>query len=75
MKPLLPNSSPSKQNSVKLVEDGKVLTEPSEVVGVFNRYFASVAVPEIHRGSVEDFSDHPSVVGIASWNTHSPLNQ
>ena len=35
----------------------------------------SVAVPEIHRGSVEDFSDHPSVVGIASWNTHSPLNQ
>jgi len=32
MKPLLPNSSLSKQNSVTLVEDGKVLTEPSEVV-------------------------------------------
>ena len=45
MKPLLPNSSLSKQNSVTLVEDGKVLTEPSEVVEVFNNYFASVAVP------------------------------
>ena len=32
MKPLLPNSSLSKQISVTLVEDGKVLTEPSEVV-------------------------------------------
>ena len=56
MKPLLPNSSLSKQKSVTLVEDGKVLTEPSEVVEVFNSYFASVALPEIHRGSVEDFS-------------------
>ena len=66
MKPLLPNSSLSKQKSVKLVQDGKVLTEPSEVVEVFNSYFASVALPEIHRGSVEDFSGHPSVLGIAS---------
>ena len=66
MKPLLPNSSLSKQNSVTLVEDGRVLTEPSEVVEVFNSYLASVAVPEIHRGSVEAFSDHPSVLGIAS---------
>jgi len=66
MKPLLPNSSLSKQNSVTLVEDGKVLTELSEVVEVFNNHFASVAVPEIHRGSVENFSDHPSVLGIAS---------
>ena len=66
MKPLLPNSSLSKQNSVTLVEDGKVLTEPSEVVEVFNGYFASVAVAEIHLGSVENFSDHPSVLGIAS---------
>ena len=49
-----------------LVEDGKVLTEPSEVVEVFNNHFASVAVPEAHRGSVENFSDHPSVLGIAS---------
>ena len=32
MKPLLPNSSLFKQNSVTLVEGGKVLTEPSEVV-------------------------------------------
>ena len=66
MKPLLPNSSLSKRNSLTLVEDGKVLTEPSEVVEVFNNYFASVAVPETHRGSVETFSDHPSVLGIAS---------
>ena len=66
MKPLLPNSSLSKQKSVTLVQDGKVLTEPSEVVEVFNSYFASVALPEIHRGSVEDFSGHPSVLGIAS---------
>ena len=49
-----------------LVEDDKVLSEPSEVVEVFNSYFASVAVPEIHRGSVKDLSDHPSVLGIAS---------
>ena len=66
MKPLLPNSSLSKRNSLTLVEDGKVLTEPSEVVEVFNNYFASVAVPETHRGSVKTFSDHPSVLGIAS---------
>ena len=66
MKPLLPNSSLSKQNSVTLVEDGKVLTDPSEVVEVFNNYFASVAVHETHRGRVENFSDHPSVLGIAS---------
>ena len=49
-----------------VVEDGKVLTEPSQVVEVFNNYFESVAVPETHRGSVENFSDHPSVLGIAS---------
>ena len=49
-----------------LVEDGKVLTEPSEVVEVFNNHFAPVAVPETHRGSMENFSDHPSVLGIAS---------
>ena len=36
------------------------------MVEVFNSYFASVAVPEIHRGSVKDLSDHPSVLGIAS---------
>ena len=66
MKPLLPNSSLSKQYSVTLLEDGKVLMEPSEVVEVFNNYFASVDVPETHGGSVENFSDHPSVLGIAS---------
>ena len=49
-----------------VVEDGKVLMEPSEVVEVFNNYFESVAVPETHSGSVENFSDHPSVLGIAS---------
>ena len=49
-----------------LVEDGKVLTGASEVMEVFNNYFTSVAVPETHRGSVENFSDHPSVFGIAS---------
>ena len=35
------------------------------MVEVFNNYFASVAVPETQRGSVENFSDHPSVLGIA----------
>ena len=62
MKPLLPNSSLSKQNSVTLVEDGKVLTDPSEVVEVFNNYFASVAVHETHRGRVENFSDAPFAI-------------
>ena len=68
MKPLLPNynSSLTTKNSVTLVEDGKLPTEPSEVVEVFNNYFASVAVLETHRGSVENFSDYPSVLGIAS---------
>ena len=66
MKPLLPNSSLPKQNSVTLVEDGKVLTEPSEVVEVLNNYFASAALPEAHRGSVESFNDHPSVLEITS---------
>ena len=49
-----------------LVEDVKGLKEPSEVVEVFNNYFESIAVPETHRGSVENFSDHPSVLGTAS---------
>ena len=77
MKPLLHNSSLSKQNSVTLVEDGKVLTEPSEVVEVFNNYFVSVAVPETHRCSLQNFSDHPRL-GLRQdrcWNIHSPLNQ
>ena len=43
-----------------------MLTEPSKVVEVFNSYFASIAVPKAHRGSVENFIDHPSVLGIAS---------
>ena len=36
------------------------------MVDVFNNHFASVAVPETHRGNVENFIDHPSVLGIAS---------
>ena len=65
MKLLLPNSSLFKQNSVTLVEGGKVLTEPSEVV-VSNNYLAWVIALETPRGSVENFSDHPSVQGITS---------
>ena len=53
------------QNSVTLVEGGKVLTEPSEVV-VSNNYVGWVIALETHRGSVENFSDHPSVRGITS---------
>ena len=76
MKTLLPNSSLSTKNSVTLVEDSKLPTEPCEVVEVFNNYFASVAVLETHRGSVENFSDHPSVLGIASRQVlENPLNQ
>ena len=66
MKPLLPNSSQSKLNGIILVEDGKILTEPSEVVEVFNNYFASVAVSETCSGSAEHFYDHRSVLGSAS---------
>ena len=66
MKPLLPNSSQSKLNGIILVEDGKILTEPSEVVEVFNNCFASVAVSETCSGSAENFYDHPSDLGIAS---------
>ena len=34
---------------------------------MFNNHLASVAVPaETHRDSVENFNDHPSVLGIAS---------
>ena len=51
MKPLLPNSSQSKLNGIILVEDGKILTEPSEVVEVFNNYFASVAESETCSGT------------------------
>ena len=36
------------------------------MVEVFNNYFASIAVLETHRGCVDNFSDHPSVRGIAS---------
>ena len=36
------------------------------MVEVFNNYFASVTLPETHRGSVENYSDHPSVLEIAS---------
>ena len=66
MKPSLPNSSLSKHNSVTLVEDGKVLAEPSKAVEVFNNSRRSVTVLETHCVSVENFSDHPVVRGIAS---------
>ena len=34
---------------------------------MLNNHLASVAVPaETHRDSVENFNDHPSVLGIAS---------
>ena len=33
---------------------------------VFNNYFGSVSVPETHCSRVENFSDHPSVLGIVS---------
>ena len=36
------------------------------MVEVLNNYFASAALPEAHRGSVESFNDHPSVLEIAS---------
>ena len=73
MKPLLPRSSLFKQNSVTLVEGGKVLTEPSEVV-VSNNYFAWVIALETHRGSVIT----RVFEGLRQYrcsNTHLPLNQ
>ena len=63
MKPLIPNSGTNKQNNITLVENGVVTTEPSQVVEIFNSYFANV-ISTNHREN--DFNDHPSVKLIAS---------
>ena len=68
MKPLLPNSSLSKQNSVTLVEAGKVQTEPSEVVLYLKPTAAAWRILAITRVFVGLRQDR-------CWNTHLTLNQ
>ena len=63
MKPLLPNSKSSIDGTaVCLIEDGKVVVDPSLT---FNNYFTSPVIKEpILNLSEEDFVNHTSVVLI-----------
>ena len=63
MKPLLPNNKPSIDgNTVRLIEDGKVVTDPSIT---FNNYFTSPIIKEpILNLSEDDFENHTSVITI-----------
>ena len=68
MKPLLPNSSLFKQKSVTLVENGKVLTEPGEVVLYLKLTAAAwrfLAITRVFVGLRHD----------RCWNTYLTLNQ
>ena len=60
---LLPNNKPSIDgNTVRLIEDGKVVTEPSITS---NNYFTSPIIKEpILNLSEDDFENHTSVVTI-----------
>ena len=60
MKPLLPNSSGSKQSGIILVENGSVIMEPSEVAEVFNDHFSNVVQVD-ESLKPENFVDHPSI--------------
>ena len=62
MKPLLPSNNTRIDGSTHLIEDGKVITEPSSV---FNSYFMNPVVSKsVLNYSEDDFSDHPSIVAI-----------
>ena len=63
MKPLLPNNKPSIDgNTVRLIEDGNVVTDPSIT---FNNYFTSPIIKEpILNLSEDDFENRTSVVTI-----------
>ena len=65
MKPLLPTSKSSVDTSViNLLEEGKVITEPS---AVFNDYFSKpVVVDSILNMSEQDFMNHMSVKWITN---------
>ena len=63
LKPLLPNNKPIIDgNNVRLIEDGKVVTDTSIT---FNNYFTSPIIKEpILNFSEDDFENHTSVVTI-----------
>ena len=64
MQPLLPNSDHHKQDNIILVENDRVITEPSRVAEVFNDYCANVAEVGNKTDGPVDFSEHPSVKSL-----------
>ena len=63
MKPLLPNRNPNAgADTIHLIEDGKVVSDPSST---FNEYISTPAIFEFELSlTMEDFENHPSVVLI-----------
>ena len=57
-------SSIYKQDKIILVENDRVLTEPSCVAEVSNDYFANIAETGDNTDWLADFSDHSSVKSI-----------
>lgn len=63
MKPLLPSNKSITTQSITLIDDGGVVSDPSVT---FNNYFSKPAIDEHVIGQkIEDFASHPSVAMIA----------
>ena len=62
LKPLLPSSNSSSDNSIHLIEEDKLITDPASV---FNEYFCSPVIDQDALKLTEDhFSSHSSVIEI-----------
>ena len=61
LKPLLPSSNSSSDNSIHLKEGNKLITDPASV---FNEYFCSPVIDQDALKLTEDFSSHSSVMEI-----------
>lgn len=68
MKPLLPSSPSNTQSSITLVENGCVISNPSEVAEIFNDHFSNIVQAD-NSLNPQDFTIHPSFNLIADKAT------
>ena len=68
MKPLLPSSRSNTQSSITLVENGCVISNPSEVAEMFNDHFSNIVQAD-NSLNAQDFTIHPSFNLIADRAT------
>ena len=65
IKPFLSKGTASKDSTIILKEEDKILTNQKEVANTFNKYFVNVAA-NIGGGCSDDLSTHPSIQAIRS---------